>query len=230
MMEACVGVDYQRMEEVLQPLLGQHAAVTCCSTDGELSMLEPIERMAIQGAIPRRQKEFAAGRAAARKAMLRLGRSAVAIPMKDDRSPQWPADLVGSISHSHAACVSVVAIKTRWKAVGVDVEPDQDLPRELWSLIGLPSELRRAAALPQDLQARWMMRVFCAKEAYYKYMFPQLMRVLDFHEAEIVMDATLEGTEFQVHPHHSENSHNLPKQLSGHLLAYQGQVISLIIH
>lgn len=227
---AFAAMDYQRMEEVLQPLLGHQAAVTCCSVDGDVSTLAPIERMAIKGAITRRQKEFAAGRAAARKAMLRLGRSAVPIPMQDDRSPQWPADLVGSISHSHAACVSVVAIKSRWKAVGVDVEPDQDLPRELWDLIGLPSELRRASDLPTTLQARWMMRVFSAKEAYFKWIFPQTLCLLEFHDAEIVMDATLESTEFQVYPQHIDGHSIMSNNLSGRLVIEQGLVTSLIIH
>ncbi len=229
-MEASVGLDYQSMEAALQPLLGQHAAVTCCSVDGDVSTLAPVERMAIAGAIPRRQKEFAAGRAAARKAMLRLGKAAVPIPMQDDRSPQWPADLVGSISHTHAACVSIVATRSRWQAVGVDVEPDQDLPRELWGLIGLPSELRRASALPTALQARWMKRVFSAKEAYYKCVFPQVLRTLDFHDAEIIMDATLDSTAFEVYPRGMHGDSMAATKLSGRLVVEQGMVTSLLIH
>jgi 4'-phosphopantetheinyl transferase EntD len=185
-MEVSAGLDYQRMEKALQALLGDQAAVSCCSTNGDVSSLAPVERSAISGAITRRQKEFAAGRTAAREAMRRLGKMAASIPMEGDRSPCWPTDLVGSISHSHEACVAVVAIKSRWKSVGVDLEPDQDLPRELWSLIGLPTELRRVSALPEAIQARWMMRIFSAKEAYYKWIFPQMPRALEFHDAEIL--------------------------------------------
>lgn len=223
-------VNHQRLEAGLQALLGHHAAVSCCATDGDVSTLAPIERSAIAGAITRRQKEFAAGRAAAREAMLRLGRSASAIPAQVDRSPHWPADLVGSISHSHATCISVVAAKSHWKAVGVDVEPDQALSRDLWSLIGRPNELKRSSALPEAIRARWMMRIFCAKEAYYKCVYPQTLHVLEFHDVEIVMDLTLESTEFQALPHHLGGNSILPKQLAGRLVIDQGMVISLIIY
>jgi 4'-phosphopantetheinyl transferase EntD len=222
-------VNHQRLEAGLQALLGQHAAVSCCSTDGEVGTLAPIERTAIVGAITRRQKEFAAGRAAAREAMQRLGRSASAIPAQADRSPQWPADLVGSISHSHATCISVIALKSHWTAVGVDVEPDQALSRELWNLIGLPNELKRSSAMPEAIRARWMMRIFCAKEAYYKWVYPQTLRVLEFHDVEIVMDLTLESTGFQVLAHHLEGNGMLPKLLFGRLMIDQGMVISLIV-
>jgi len=229
-MAASTAVDYQRMEEGLQALLGHHAAVSCCSTDGDVSTLAPIERSAIAGAISRRQKEFAAGRTAAREAMRRLGRWPVSIPMQDDRSPLWPADLVGSISHSHTTCVSVVAIKSHWKAVGVDVEPDQDLPRELWSLIGRQNELRRVSALPEAIRARWMMRLFSAKEAFYKWMYPQTLRVLEFHDVEVVMDLTLDSTEFQVNPRNLECNGLREKPVAGKLAIGQGIVISLIIN
>jgi 4'-phosphopantetheinyl transferase EntD len=150
--------------------------------------------------------------------------------MQDDRSPLWPDDLVGSISHSHGTCVSVVANKVRWQAVGVDVESDRDLPLELWDLIGLPSELERASALPKDEQARWMMRVFSAKEGYYKWISPQTPSMLEFHDVEIVMNSTLESTDFQLLPRHTDRNSVLLTKLSGRLVIEQGLVTSLIIH
>lgn len=222
-------MDYQRLEAGLQAHLGHHAAVACRSTDGDVSTLAPMERPAIARAIAHRQKEFAAGRSAAREAMQRLGRSATSIPVRDDRSPQWPADLVGSISHSRETCISVVALKSHWNAVGVDVEPDNDLPRELWSLIGLPNEIRRASALSEAVQARWMKRIFSAKEAYYKWAYPQALLMLDFHDAEIFMNPTMECTEFSVHPLNREDNSIYPELLTGRLIIDQGLVISLLI-
>jgi enterobactin synthetase component D len=223
------GVDYQRMENGLQAVLGQHAAVSCCSTDGDVSSLTPIERSAIAGAIHRRQKEFSAGRAAAREAMRRLGRSASSIPMQHDRSPCWPADLVGSISHSSTTCISVVAIKSHWKSVGVDVEPDQDLPHDLWSLIGHPNELRRASAVPEAIRGRWMMRIFSAKEAYYKWVYPQTQQVLEFLDVDIELDTTLESTAFQVRARHHEANEDSLGSPSGRLMIDHGTIISLVI-
>jgi len=124
----------------------------------------------------------------------------------------------------------VVALKSHWNAVGVDVEPDQDLPCELWSLIGLPNELRLVSALPKAIQARWMMRLFSAKEAFYKWMYPQTLRVLEFLDVEVVMDLTLESTKFQVNPHHLEGNGTWAKPVAGKLAIGQGIIISLIIN
>jgi len=222
-------VDHQRLEAELQALLGPHAAVACCSTDGDVSTLAPVEHLAVARAIAHRQKEFAAGRAAARIAMQRLGRPAVSIPAQDDRSPKWPDGIIGSISHSHATCVSVVALKLHWQAVGVDVETDNDLPRELWSSICVSNEIQRASTLPDAIQARWMMRIFSAKEAYYKWIYPQTRRMPEFHDVEIFMNATLESTGFFVHPLYGKSNGALPNPVEGKLMIGQGMVISLII-
>lgn len=75
-----------------------------------------------------------------------------------------------------------------------------------------------------------MMRVFSAKEAYFKWIFPQTLCLLEFHDAEIVMDATLESTEFQVYPQHIDGHSIMSNNLSGRLVIEQGLVTSLIIH
>lgn len=228
-MDTAAVVNHQRLEAGLQAHLGHHAAVSCGATDGDVSTLAPVERSAIAGAIVHRQREFAAGRTAARKAMQRLGRSAAAIPAQTDRSPRWPAGLVGSISHTRGTCIAVVALKPHWNAVGVDVEQDQGLPRELWSLIGRPNELTRSSSLPEAARARWLMRIFCAKEAYYKCVYPQMQRVLEFQDVEIVMDLTLGSTAFQALAHHLEGNGLPTKQLAGRLVIDQGMVVSWII-
>lgn len=229
-MTSSASVNHERLEEGLQSLLGRHAAAICRTTNGDLKTLTPVERLSIERAIAIRQNEFAAGRAAAREAMHRLGRPPVAIRMQDDRSPLWPADLVGSISHCRKTCISVVALKPHWHAVGVDVEEDRDLSPELWNSICVSNELLRAEALPEDVRARWIMRIFSAKEAYYKWIYPQMPRLFDFHEVEIFMGSTLESTEFRVSPLHRENidaSFNLPR---GKLMVDQGMLISLMIN
>ena len=63
---------------------------------------------ALPGAIPRRQTEFSAGRAAARAAMTSLGFAAAAIPAAPDRAPVWPPGITGSISHSATACLAIL--------------------------------------------------------------------------------------------------------------------------
>jgi 4'-phosphopantetheinyl transferase EntD len=74
-----------------------------------------------------------------------------------------------------------------------------------------------------------MMRIFSAKEAYYKWAYPQMLRVLDFHDVEIVMDPTMESTEFSAHPLNREDNDIIPELLTGRLMIDQGMVISLLI-
>jgi enterobactin synthetase component D len=104
------------------------------------------------------------------------------------------------------------------------------LSQELWSLIGHPNELRRASALPEAVRGRWMMRVFSAKEAYYKWVYPQTRQVLEFLDVEIVLEPTMESTAFQVHPRHPGACGVSAKKPSGRLMIDQDTIISLVIH
>ena len=222
-------MDYRRLEATLQAQLGPHAAVACCSADGDVSTLAPEEYPAVARAIAQRRKEFAAGRTAARNALQRLGRPAVPIPVQPDRSPKWPEGIIGSISHAGATCVSVVALKPHWNAVGIDVESDTGLPRELWDSICIPNEIQRASTLPETVQARWMMRIFSAKEAYYKWVYPQTRRILEFHDVEITMDNTLESTEFRVRPLFAPSNGLRLDPIEGSLTVEQDLIINLVI-
>ncbi|MGM9427155.1 4'-phosphopantetheinyl transferase family protein [Hydrogenophaga sp. MI9] len=219
------------MESTLQALLGHHAAAVCCSTaDGDPAMLTPEEYAAVSGAIAHRQKEFAAGRSAARHAMRRLGRPGVTLPADPDRSPRWPPDLVGSISHSKTTCIAIVALREHRQSVGVDVEPDRDLPRDLWDLICRPDELQRLADLPEAERARWVTRVFCAKEAYYKWVYPQIRALLDFQDVAIEMAPTLDDTRFVARPFRQDARESTPPGLAGTITTTQDMVVSLVIH
>lgn len=230
-MSVATGVDHARLERTVQALVGQRGAVACRSTaDGDADRLMPVERAAVRQAVAQRQQEFAAGRMAAREAMRRLGHPAQAIPAHPDRSPCWPAGLVGSISHCRSSCVAVVAWQAGCTSVGVDVEPDQDLPQDLWSTICLPGELQRAAGLPEAERGRWVTRVFSAKETYYKWVYPRIRTLLDFQDVAIELAPTLADTGFVAHPLQATARQATPDGLQGSLTSNQGLVLSLMIH
>jgi 4'-phosphopantetheinyl transferase EntD len=158
--------------------------------DGALDDLLPAERDAVLRAVPKRQREFATARRVARRLLAELGRPPVAIPRNPDRTPAWPDGLVGSISHCDALVAVVLAERGAIAGLGVDVEPDESLDAALWPRICTPRELatvvasRRAA----DEQGRAARLLFCAKEAFYKSVYPSLQRVLGFHEVEVQVD------------------------------------------
>lgn len=144
-------------------------------------------------AIPARRREFAAGRHAARAAMNGLRVPQQAVPVGHDRAPQWPAGLVGSISHDASSCVAVLAHQARFRALGIDVEPDAPLSEDLWPEICLPSEMQVLRAAPAAHQAVLARRIFCAKEAIYKAQYPITRTLFGFDVLEIVLTASETG-------------------------------------
>lgn len=184
------------LQAELQARLGSDAAVVCTGVDGDPKTLWPEERGAIARAVPKRQREFAAGRSAARTAMQRLNWPASAIPAHSDRSPDWPPGLVGSIAHSADTCIAVVGCRNPWASIGIDIEPDQGIDESLWGIICTPDELRELDAKGHRHMAVLVKRAFVAKEAFYKWHYPQHRIVLDFTDVSITWESN--GSGFKV--------------------------------
>ena len=160
------------------------APVRAASTpvDADPASLFEQERAAVARAIAKRQREFASGRRCARALLSELGHPGVAIPRNADRTPAWPAGVVGSISHCDDLCVVAVAPLGTLAGLGVDVEPDAPLEAPLWRKICTPGELAGVvAASPPESRGRTVRLLFSAKEAFYKSVFPVLREVLGFH-------------------------------------------------
>ena len=185
MITASVQSSHCLLQSELQNRLGPNVAVVCTGVDGDPESLWAEEREAVARAVPKRQREFAAGRQAARAAMQRLNWPAAAIPSNTDRSPHWPEGLVGSISHCSDACAVVVGRKTHWESVGIDVEADCGIDESLWSIICSPSELRLLKELYSPNSASCVTRLFAAKEAFYKWLFPIEKIILDFQDVSV---------------------------------------------
>lgn len=146
------------------------------------------ERPGTERMIPKRFREFVAGRTVARWAIADLGGSVGAIPRDADRAPIWPTGLVGSITHCDSLCAAAVARAEKVMALGLDVEPASPLPPDLHSLVCTPMELQHLEALAPPPAADWLKIVFSAKESYYKAWFPLTRSPLDFTEVEIHLD------------------------------------------
>ncbi|SFL72043.1 4'-phosphopantetheinyl transferase family protein [Shimia aestuarii] len=148
----------------------------------------PQEAPAIARAIPARRREFAAGRHAARRAMGLIGVAPRALPGGQNRAPQWPAGLTGSISHDATSCIALVTRTDRFRALGVDVEPDAPLPEDLVPEICVSAE--RAWLETQPVVSRYMLarKIFCAKEALYKAQFPLTRLLFGFDAVQVFLD------------------------------------------
>lgn len=158
----------------------------------------PEELKYVHHAVQSRQREFHAARACARQAMQILGELPVSIPAAADRSPVWPAHLIGSISHCATLCLAVVARKGEsYDAIGVDTEPAEDLPCELLDTICSPRERAALSTQPPEQQLLFARILFSAKEAVYKCQYPLTGTMLEYQDLEITLSQGCFHARFQ---------------------------------
>jgi 4'-phosphopantetheinyl transferase EntD len=174
------------------PLLGElvgsrvHAAVV--PVRNGLALLHPEERVQVEHAVPARQREFATGRRCARALLQQLGCADQPLLRGKDRLPIWPEGLVGSISHTRAACAVGVARREGVAAVGLDLEDDADLERDLWPEICTAEELRWLDGQRAADRGRLARLFFSAKECVHKLQYPEARVDLEFHEVKVEFD------------------------------------------
>lgn len=147
--------------------------------------LFPEEEAAIARAVPKRRREFTAGRLCARAALAQLGVSPAPLLSNPDRTPRWPQGIVGSISHCAGYCATVVARCERWAGVGVDAEAAEPLSPALAARICQGSELEKLAGYTAPSGTNWEKLIFSAKESTYKCYYPLARTFLGFHDVEI---------------------------------------------
>lgn len=214
------------LQRQLAETLGPGFGVACTDVDGDPQALFPEESATIRQAVPRRQREFAAGRRAARQAMARIGRPPLAIPSAADRSPIWPEGLSGSLSHTDKACVAVVTGQPGC-FIGIDLENDLPVEQDLWDTICTPHERDWLAKQAEELQGIWVTRLFCAKEAFYKWQYPQTGLMLEFLDVQV--DLNPHATGFGVRPAAGKSTHLPVGHATGQLLRGGGLVLAWVV-
>jgi 4'-phosphopantetheinyl transferase EntD len=153
--------------------------------------LLPEEMPAVRNAVEKRRREFAAGRSCARRALVELGFDHFPLLVDKDRAPIWPSSVVGSITHTdgcpHGYCAVAVADRRIAMGLGIDAEPSQPLPLEIWQMVLDDDERWDAThAAKPGVHARL---VFSAKETTYKALFPTFGRFLEFSDVHIDLSA-----------------------------------------
>jgi len=173
------------IEEILPP---QVAAVEAFNDLPDV-MLYPGEEAVIAKAVDKRRREFATGRACARAALAKLGVPPTPILPGLRGSPQWPAGVVGSITHCAGYRASAVGRAGEVITIGLDAEPHDALPDGVLEAVSSPGERARIAALTAaSPEVSWDRMLFSAKESVYKAWFPLTRRWLGFEEAEVDID------------------------------------------
>lgn len=158
------------------------------------SPLWPGEFAIVARAVPSRVAEFTAGRTAARLALTDLGHPGAAISKGPGGNPLWPPGIVGSLSHGGGFCIAAAAPAAQALALGLDLEPFLPLSPDIAVEVCTESETARLHNQPDapDLP----LRIFGAKEAGYKALYPLTGQLLDFDAFDVALST--DRTRFQI--------------------------------
>jgi 4'-phosphopantetheinyl transferase EntD len=140
------------------------------------------ERAIVAAAVESRRREFAAGRMLARRLLQSLGFEGPLNRMRDG-TPAWPPGIVGSITHC-ATLAAAVCRSGNCAGLGIDVDIRQPLPSEVAVLVLTSDEAYWTASREANADAGIL--VFCAKEAFYKAIYPLTRQIIEFDSVNIM--------------------------------------------
>lgn len=186
------------IEQILSSLFTPAVVVVVAAPEIHAGTLAESELAGTERMVESRLREFTAGRVSARHALSRLGTPVTGIPRGHDRVPQWPAGVVGSITHCPDLCVAVVARASDCEAIGIDAELAAPLDQDLYDSVCRPAERNHFQTLPRLPGTDWPKVAFSAKESFYKAWFPVTRLPLDFTEVELTIDPVMRTVEFSV--------------------------------
>ncbi|MCW3840202.1 4'-phosphopantetheinyl transferase superfamily protein [Micromonospora yasonensis] len=171
----------------MRDLLPPAVAVAVAGPADWSGELLPAERACLgDRAVAGRRRDFTAGRVCARRALAGLGLPPAPIPSAPDRSPVWPAGVVGTITHTRDYCAAAVAHAAELRSVGMDAERHRSLNPGVRRKVCLPEEEAELARLPAGVP--WPTVLFSIKETVYKAWWPVVGTWLDFHDARVTLD------------------------------------------
>lgn len=156
---------------------------------GAVEALYPEEAASVARAVPKRRNEYATARVCARRALTALGLPPVPVLSSRRGAPQWPAGVVGSMTHCDGYRAAALAHAGDLASIGLDAEPNAPLPEGVLDSVSLEPERKMLASLPGGPDpVHWDRLLFSAKESVFKVWYPLTLKELDFHEAELVLD------------------------------------------
>jgi 4'-phosphopantetheinyl transferase EntD len=148
----------------------------------------PEEQAMVAGAAERRRREFLSGRTCAHAALAALGRDDGPIGVGARRQPEWPAGVVGSISHGRDWAGAVVALDDDAWGLGFDIEVlDPPLGPDVERLVQTPAE-RQAPPSGHSLDRHRSKIAYSVKESVYKCVFPRTGWRMGFHDVAVAVD------------------------------------------
>lgn len=142
----------------------------------------------IKSAAKKRIIEFFYGRFCAKMAAKHLIPDInISVGINTDRSPQWPSEIVGSISHSQQIALSACGLSTNIAGIGIDIEHliNKAAAKDVFELIAEPNELQIKTMQQWPFEERLTL-IFSAKESLYKALYPLVGVFFGFDCASLI--------------------------------------------
>jgi len=147
------------------------------------------EQILIGNYAANRASDFATGRYCAHRAMLHLGLPQIPVLIGENNQPCWPAGYTGSISHTDGLTGAIIASKTHYRSLGIDLEVIGRVRPDLWHVLFTEEELNWLEGLSATEATLESTILFSLKEAFYKMQYPLTGTFLDFPEVSICKHA-----------------------------------------
>lgn len=175
---------------MIEELLPDVVATAETFDDPPEATLFDAEAVEIEKAVAKRRREFTSGRWCAHQAVRALGVQPVPLLRGERGAPQWPAEVVGSITHCAGYRGAAVARRRQLRSVGIDAEQHEPLPDGVLDVVSLPEEREHIAELStRDPDICWDRILFSCKESVYKTWYPVTGEWLGFEDAELEFGA-----------------------------------------
>ena len=173
------------LAEAMAGIAPKSARIGCrVIRDGDEAHLLPAEAHSIPARQPAMRRASGAARWIAHGLLMELGVNDVAILRAPTGAPVWPDGIIGSLAHDDDMAVAAVAPVGHISSLGIDVEPAQPLPDDIFALVATPAD--RTGAADRHLAGRIL---FAAKEAVYKASYPLDREVLGYEDITVDLNA-----------------------------------------
>lgn len=176
------------MEHLLNDLLPANVRVAVAPVGDHEDALLPAERAIVASAVAKRRREFSTGRLLARRLLAEFDHHGFALLRAEDRVPEWPDGLVGSISHADELCAAAVGRSSEFAGIGVDIEPDEAVDPEIERVVCRDPERAWVREGGDEELGRRVRVVFSVKEAVYKAFYPRTREFWSFQDVLVEID------------------------------------------
>lgn len=185
------------------------------------------EQALIAKAVPKRRREFAAGRLLARRMLREFGVADQPLLRGEHGAVPWPEGIQASISHCGPWVGVAVTRAPEISGLGLDIEFATPLDEKYWHVILTEEDMCHLESWPLESRRVVAKRMFGAKEAAYKAQYPTSEQFLPFSAMWIAVQQGLVG--FEATFRQDAAPWSVGDTLSGRFASMDAHVVTAVI-